>query len=74
LIRSGDVIPFDLDQFRTVEIDTSNIYTLVPKLDIYKSEIANQVRRALDKTSVADNPLTTFFPGLKVAIPEPNAK
>lgn len=67
VIRSGDKIPFDLDQVRTVGIDTTSIYTLVPQLETYKSEIANQVRRALDNADEVDNPLTVFYPGLRVS-------
>lgn len=67
IIRSTDTIPFDLDQFRTISIDTSSIYTLVPQLDVYKSEIANQVRRALGDADAVDNPITAFCPSLRVA-------
>jgi hypothetical protein len=62
IIRAVDRIPFDLDQFRTIRIDTSTIYTLVPQLATYKSEIANQVRRALEDDADVDNPLTVFYP------------
>ena len=47
VIRSIDKIPFDLDQFRTIKIDTTSIFTLVPNLQTYKAEIASQVRTAL---------------------------
>lgn len=46
LIRKGDKIPFDINNSRTIEIDTTDIYTLVPKLDSYRSEISSQVRQA----------------------------
>lgn len=68
LIRAEDPIPFDLDQFRTVRIDTASIYTLVPQLETYRAEIANQARRVLSDADI-ENPLTTFFPGLKVTVP-----
>ncbi len=67
IIRSADKIPFDLDQFRTIRIDTSDIYTLVPQLDVYRAEIANQVRRALSDADAVDNPITAFCPSLKIA-------
>jgi hypothetical protein len=73
IIRCADDLPFDLEQFRTIKIDTSSIYTLVPSLETYKSEIANQVRRALADPDAVDNPLTVFCPGLKVTIPENGA-
>lgn len=66
VIRASDRIPFDLSQIRTIKIDTSDIYTLVPRLDIYRAEIANQVRRALDDPDSVDNPITTFYPDWRV--------
>jgi hypothetical protein len=62
LIRTADPIPFDLQQFRTIKIDTTNIYTLVPQLETYKVEIASQIRTALDRSSQAQNPLSLFYP------------
>lgn len=62
IIRQGDQIPFDLDQLRTIRIDTTDIYTLVPRIETYRSEIANQVRRSLAQMDDADNPLTVFYP------------
>lgn len=56
--RSIDRIPFDIQQVRTISIDTTDIYTLVPKLETYKSEISNQIRSALDNPEIVDNPLT----------------
>lgn len=70
IIRGCDTIPFDLQQYRTIQIDTANIYSLVPKIETYKSEIATQVRRALENAESADNPITTFCPGMKLMIPE----
>ena len=68
IIRTQDRIPFDLNQIRTVKIDDSNIYSLVPKIETYRSEIASQVRRALDDPDTTDNPITTFWPGFKVEL------
>jgi hypothetical protein len=68
IIRGLDAIPFDLDQVRTVRVDTTNIYSLVPQIESYRSEIANQVRRALDGTAPVENPLTVFFPEFWQAI------
>jgi hypothetical protein len=61
IIRAADPIPFDLDQLRTIRIDTTSIFTLVPKIETYQSEIAAQVRRALEGNSEVDNPITVFY-------------
>lgn len=68
IIRNADRVPFDLNQIRTVRIDTTDIYALVPKIDTYRSEIASQVRRALEDPDSVDNPITTFYPGLRVSV------
>lgn len=68
LIRLSDRVPFDLHQVRTIRIDTSDIYALVPKIDTYRSEIGSQVRRALEDPDSVDNPITTFYPALKVSL------
>ena len=62
IIRQSDRIPFDLNQFRTIIIDNTDIYSLVPQLDTYRAEILNQIRTALESTSEGDNPLTAFYP------------
>jgi len=69
IIRKRDKIPFDLDQFRTIKINTDDIYELLPKLEGYKSEIANQVRKVLEDPEDVDNPITTFCPELSVNLP-----
>jgi len=68
LIRACDRIPFDVNQVRTVRIDTSNIYSLVPKIDTYRAEIASHTRRALEDPDSVDNPITTFYPDFKVSL------
>ena len=68
LIRAADRVPFDLSQVRTIKIDTSDIYSLVPKLGTYQSEISSQVRRALEDPEAVDNPITTYYPALKVSL------
>lgn len=62
VIRTKDRLPFDVNQVRTIVIDTTSIYTLVPQLEIYRSAIANQVRRALESPEAVDNPVTPFLP------------
>lgn len=68
--RKADRLPFDVNQVRTVVIDTTDIYSLVPKLETYKSEIATQVRAALSDSHEASNPISVFFPGFQVIIPK----
>ena len=68
ITRKCDAPPFDVNQIRTAMIDTSDIYTLVPKLEIYRSEIATQVRAAL-ADGTTGNPITVFFPGFRVTVP-----
>ena len=68
LIRKADRIPFDLNQTRTIVIDTTDIYTLVPKIETYKSEITTQVRQVLNDTDAVDNPIISVFPKLSIKI------
>jgi hypothetical protein len=75
IIRQADRIPFDIQQCRTILIDTTDIYSLVPKLETHRSEIAQQARQALENESqMAENPITVYFPGLKLQVPTPSAK
>ena len=70
IIRSTDRVPFDLQPFRTIIIDNSSIYTLVPKLDTYRAEIAAQIRMAMESPAGdSDNPLSAFYPGFWNAMP-----
>lgn len=69
ICRKSDRLPFDVNQIRTITIDTLDIYTLIPKLETYRSEISTVVRAALDGQA-AGNPISIFFPGLTVTIPE----
>ncbi len=71
ITRKSDRPPFDVNQVRTIIIDTSDIYSLVPRLETYRSEIAAQVRAALSESSAA-NPMTVFFPNFEpIRIKEP---
>ncbi len=66
IIRKADKIPFDLDQFRTIQLDTTDIFTMVPNLQTYKAEIATQARMALKDPDSTDNPVSTYYPNLRV--------
>jgi hypothetical protein len=61
-MRAADRVPFDVNQVRTISIDTTSIYTLTPKIDAYRAEIAAQVRRALENPESVDTPLSVYFP------------
>lgn len=67
IVRNGDSVPFDVGQMRTIKIDNSTIYSLVPKIETYRSEIASQVRRALEADAVIDTPISTYFPDFHVS-------
>jgi hypothetical protein len=67
IIRAGDRIPFDVHQMRTIVVDNRDIYSLVPKIETYRSEIANQVRRALAAEAQIDTPISIYFPNFKVS-------
>lgn len=62
IIRKADKLPFDVNQTRTITIDTTDIYSLVPKIQTYRSEIANQARKAIEDPESVGNPLTIFYP------------
>jgi len=66
IIRAADRVPFDVNQMRTIQIDTTDIYSLVPRIESYRAEISNQVRRALEADHVIDTPISTYYPGLTV--------
>ena len=62
LIRKADRLPFDVNQSRTLTFDTTDIYSLVPKLQTYQSEIATQARKALEDPESVGNPVSIFYP------------
>jgi hypothetical protein len=68
LIRAQDRIPFDIDQFRTIRIDTTDLYAFVPQIETYKAEIATQARRALDDEGTPAGPLVVFYPDLALSV------
>lgn len=68
LIRKSDTIPFDLNNFRTITIDTSSIYTLVPQIESYKTAIGRQVRQLIESPETMDNPISAYLTKAKVNI------
>lgn len=71
--RTVDAIPFDLNQYRTIPIETRDPYSLVPKIQTYKSEVATHVRRALQDASESsgDNPISLYYPTARLVLEEP---
>jgi hypothetical protein len=68
IIRYGDPIPFDVNQMRTVVIDNRDIYSLLPNVELYKSEIASQARRALEAGVEVDTPVSMYFPQARFSL------
>ncbi len=72
IIRKGDSIPFDVSQGRTIIVDTSDVYTIMDKVESAKREITEHVRHILseevDKPS-EDNPVEAYIPNLRVILP-----
>ncbi|PVE98269.1 hypothetical protein DC434_02065 [Microbacterium sp. TPD7012] len=73
IIRTGDKLPFDVGQYRTVEIDMSDIYVLVPKLDLHRQEITRQARAAMADGGNTESPLSQFYPAFWDHIDHPDA-
>lgn len=67
IIRAGDKIPFDINQMRTIVLDLSNVYSSIPKVDLYRAEIRAQVRQAIDQTENFDSPISQYYPSLTVS-------
>ena len=66
IIRASEGIPFDIDQYRTVKIDTKDLYGFLPKLQTYTAEIANQVRTVLKDSDAVDSPVSMYYPSIKL--------
>lgn len=60
--RAADKLPFDIGQVRTIVVDTTDIYTLVPQLESLKAQIAAQIRKTLEENTEVENPLSIFAP------------
>jgi hypothetical protein len=68
--RAADKLPFDIGQVRTIVVDTTDIYTLVPQLESLKAQIAAQIRKTLDEQSEVENPLSIFAPSFWQYLPK----
>lgn len=65
IIRKCDKIPFDINTFRTITIDDSSIYTLLPQLESYKTQLSSQVRKLLDNPEEFENPISAYLNTVK---------
>lgn len=65
--RTVDRLPFDLNQYNTISIETRDPYTLVPKIQTYTAEVATQARRALEDSHSGDNPISLYYPSAKLS-------
>lgn len=61
LSRSSDKIPFDISGFRIIILDMTDIYSFVPQLETYKSQISSQLRGLLEANGEAENPISAYL-------------
>lgn len=61
IIRKGDRIPFDVSQGRTIIVDTSDVYTIMDRVESAKRELAEHVGHLDDAGDGPgeDNPVET---------------
>lgn len=73
VIKKGDKIPFDVAQGRTITVDTSDIYTIIDRMESAKRELAEHVRHFQSSNfqdSARDNPVQIYLPDLRVTLPK----
>lgn len=68
IVRKADTIPFDVNQMRTVIIDTSDIYSFAPRISTYQTDISSHIRRALEAPEAVETPISIFFPTLRATL------
>lgn len=67
IIRKGDKIPFDVQQGRTIIIDTSDPYTIMDRIGSAKAELVEHVKAILSGTNAQeDSPIRMYLPKLSV--------
>jgi hypothetical protein len=69
IIRKGDKIPFDVSHGRTIVIDTSDVYTLIDRINSAKYELTEYARSIsgnLTSEVSDDNPIKVYLPGIKI--------
>ena len=69
IVRKGDKIPFDIQQGRTIIIDTSDPYTIMDRIASARAELSEHVKALLHSTGKKEeSPITMYLPGLSVKI------
>ncbi len=67
IIRKGDKIPFDVQQGRTIIIDTSDPYTIMDRIVTAKAELSEHVQAILAGANAQeDSPIRMYLPKLSV--------
>ena len=67
IIRKGDKIPFDVQQGRTIIIDTSDPYTIMDRMESAKAELGEHVKALLSGAkNQEESPITMYLPKLAV--------
>lgn len=66
-IRKGDKIPFDVQQGRTIIIDTSDPYTIMDRIASAKNELVEHVKAIMSGANAQeDSPIRMYLPKLTV--------
>jgi hypothetical protein len=69
IVRKGDKIPFDIQQGRTIIIDTSDPYTIMDRMVSAKAELSEHVKSLLSSTGKQEeSPITMYLQNLSVKI------
>jgi hypothetical protein len=69
IIRKGDKIPFDVQQGRTIIIDTSDPYTIMDRLASAKAELSEHVKTLMNGAKgQEESPITMYLPNLVVKL------
>ena len=67
IIRKGDKIPFDVQQGRTIIIDTSDPYTIMDRMASARAELAEHVKAIVSGSNTQeDSPIRMYLPRLSV--------
>lgn len=69
IIRKGDKIPFDVQQARTIIIDTSDPYTIMDRVASARAELAEHIKSLLGGNAKSEeSPITMYLPRLTIKL------